>query len=109
MKVVVIGSGMSGLVAAGYLTQAGHEVIVCEQFPTVGGEKRQPENPVRGMSGEAVRILRTLSGVARRRSKIRYSQVESGVLTSPGVLDRSPLPDRLGFSVKEPGRRAADS
>jgi phytoene dehydrogenase-like protein len=37
MKVVVIGSGMSGLVTAAYLAQAGHSIIIYEQFPTIGG------------------------------------------------------------------------
>ena len=33
MKITVIGSGMSGLTAAAYLAQAGHQVTVYEQFP----------------------------------------------------------------------------
>jgi phytoene dehydrogenase-like protein len=37
MRAVVIGSGMSGLTVAAYLTQAGHDVSVYEQFPTIGG------------------------------------------------------------------------
>lgn len=37
MKSIVIGSGMSGLTAAAYLAQAGHQVTVYEQFPTIGG------------------------------------------------------------------------
>ena len=37
MKIIVIGSGMSGLVSAAYLAQAGHQVTVYEQFPTIGG------------------------------------------------------------------------
>ena len=37
MKVVVIGSGVSGLTAAGLLAQMGHDVTVFEQFDTIGG------------------------------------------------------------------------
>jgi all-trans-retinol 13,14-reductase len=37
MKIIVIGSGMSGLVSAAYLAHAGHQVVVYEQFPTIGG------------------------------------------------------------------------
>jgi phytoene dehydrogenase-like protein len=37
MKTIIIGSGMSGLVSAAYLAQAGHQVIVFEQFATIGG------------------------------------------------------------------------
>ncbi len=37
MKIIVIGSGMSGLTAAAYLAKSGSEVIVYEQFPEIGG------------------------------------------------------------------------
>jgi phytoene dehydrogenase-like protein len=37
MKVIIIGSGMSGLTAGAYLARAGHAVTVFEQFPTPGG------------------------------------------------------------------------
>jgi len=37
MKVVIIGSGMSGLTAGAYLARAGHTVTIFEQFPTPGG------------------------------------------------------------------------
>jgi phytoene dehydrogenase-like protein len=37
MKVVIIGSGMSGLTAGAYLAQAGYDVTIFEQFPTAGG------------------------------------------------------------------------
>jgi phytoene dehydrogenase-like protein len=37
MKVVIIGSGMSGLTAGAYLAKAGHSVTIFEQFPTPGG------------------------------------------------------------------------
>jgi len=37
MKVIVIGSGMSGLTAGAYLAQAGHAVTVYEQFSEPGG------------------------------------------------------------------------
>lgn len=37
MRAVVIGSGMSGLTAAAYLSRAGHVVTVFEQFPQIGG------------------------------------------------------------------------
>jgi all-trans-retinol 13,14-reductase len=37
LKVVVIGSGMSGLTLAAYCARAGHHVTVCEQYPGIGG------------------------------------------------------------------------
>ncbi len=37
MKIVVIGSGMSGLTAGAYLARAGHNVTVFEQFAAPGG------------------------------------------------------------------------
>ena len=37
MKVIIIGSGMSGLTAGAYLAKAGHSVTIYEQFPTPGG------------------------------------------------------------------------
>jgi phytoene dehydrogenase-like protein len=37
VKVVIIGSGMSGLTAGAYLAKAGHSVTIYEQFPTPGG------------------------------------------------------------------------
>ena len=37
MKVAIIGSGMSGLIAGATLAQAGHEVSVFEQFERAGG------------------------------------------------------------------------
>ena len=37
MKVVVIGSGMSGLTSAAYLAKAGYQVNVFEQHPHIGG------------------------------------------------------------------------
>jgi len=37
MKVVIIGSGMSGLTAGAYLAKAGYAVTIFEQFPSPGG------------------------------------------------------------------------
>jgi len=37
MKVIIIGSGMSGLTAGAYLARAGHAVTIFEQFPAPGG------------------------------------------------------------------------
>ena len=37
MKIVIIGSGMSGLTAGAYLARGGHAVTIYEQFPTPGG------------------------------------------------------------------------
>ena len=37
MKTIIIGSGLSGLVAAGYLAKAGHTVAVLEQNTTIEG------------------------------------------------------------------------
>jgi phytoene dehydrogenase-like protein len=37
MKVVIIGSGIAGLTAASYLSRAGHQVTVYEQFDQIGG------------------------------------------------------------------------
>ena len=37
MKAIIIGSGMAGLTAAGYLAQGGCDVTVYEQYPRIGG------------------------------------------------------------------------
>ena len=37
MKIIIIGSGMSGLTAGAYLAKAGHSVIIYEQFNAPGG------------------------------------------------------------------------
>ncbi len=37
MKVIIIGSGMSGLTAGAYLAKAGHQVLIYEQFNAPGG------------------------------------------------------------------------
>jgi phytoene dehydrogenase-like protein len=37
MKTIIIGSGMAGLTAGAYLSKAGHDVTVYEQFPSIGG------------------------------------------------------------------------
>lgn len=37
MKVVIIGSGIAGLTAGGYLSKVGYEVYVIEQFSEIGG------------------------------------------------------------------------
>jgi len=36
MKVIIIGSGLSGLTAGAVLAQAGHEVAIFEQYHQVG-------------------------------------------------------------------------
>ncbi|QEE15897.1 phytoene desaturase family protein [Promethearchaeum syntrophicum] len=36
-KIIIIGAGMAGLTAGAYLTQAGYEVKIFEQFPKIGG------------------------------------------------------------------------
>ena len=42
-KIVIIGSGFSGLSAAAYLSAAGHEVHVFEKNASIGGRARQLE------------------------------------------------------------------
>ena len=37
MKVIIIGSGLSGLTAGAYLSREGYEVIIYEQFSKIGG------------------------------------------------------------------------
>lgn len=37
MKAIVVGSGMAGLTTAAYLSQAGHQVTVYEQYDEIGG------------------------------------------------------------------------
>ncbi|MHA1745027.1 MAG: phytoene desaturase family protein [Promethearchaeota archaeon] len=36
-KIIIIGAGMAGLTAGAYLVQAGYDVKIFEQFPTIGG------------------------------------------------------------------------
>jgi len=38
MKVGIIGGGVAGLAAAYYLTGAGHDVVVYERAPFLGGQ-----------------------------------------------------------------------
>jgi phytoene desaturase len=40
-KIIVIGSGVSGLATAAFLAQAGNEVVVLEKNSTIGGRARQ--------------------------------------------------------------------
>ena len=37
MKIGIIGSGFGGLISAAYLTKAGHDVHIYEQFSRIGG------------------------------------------------------------------------
>ena len=37
MRVAIIGSGISGLTAGGYLSKAGFQVTLYEQFKDIGG------------------------------------------------------------------------
>ena len=59
-KIAVIGAGFSGLSAAAYLSEAGHEVHVFEKNETAGGRARQFTSP-RGLP----RLVR-----APRRAKV---------------------------------------
>ena len=65
MKVVVVGAGVGGLVAAHDLVAAGHEVVVHEASDRVGGKLRR--EPVAGVSvdvGAEAMIARRPEGVA---------------------------------------------
>ncbi|MBU2512314.1 NAD(P)/FAD-dependent oxidoreductase [bacterium] len=85
MKIIVIGSGMSGLTAAAYLSKSEHEVIVYEQFPEIGGVTATHRQDSFGwdlgplllegfLPGEpANRILREL-GVENKVSVQRYDR-----------------------------------
>src|SRR5262245_53325231 len=53
-RIIVIGAGMAGLVAASLLKAAGHETVILEASARVGGRVRTLREPfVAGQYGEA--------------------------------------------------------
>ncbi|TFG20307.1 MAG: FAD-dependent oxidoreductase, partial [Promethearchaeota archaeon] len=77
MKAVIIGSGLAGMTAASYLAKKGHEVVVYEQFHTIGGVTGLVEQD--GYKWEIGPLL--LGGFGPRESGTR-------VLTELGIYDQ---------------------
>ena len=120
-KVIVLGAGMAGLVAAEKLLEAGHEPIILEAQQRVGGRVytiREPFSP--GLHGEAgaMRIPHSHKLTMRYVEKFKLP-TSSFTMTNPRayicmhgtVCRRGELnPDILGFEVHEHerGKSATD-
>jgi 1-hydroxycarotenoid 3,4-desaturase len=85
--VAVIGAGIAGMVAALELTGHGHEVLLLERAPAVGGKIRQVQ--VGASSSDAGPTVFTMRGVFEEIFRNAGSRLADHVRTQPlGVLAR---------------------
>ena len=102
-RVLVIGAGHNGLVAAIHLAAAGCDVTVLEHAPRPGGATSSVQLHAAGLRPRPLRRLRAddrcVAGDARARARARRPR-----LGEPGGRRRAPVPGRLG-DRPAPGRQ----
>ena len=108
MKILIIGGGWAGIAAAVEASERGHEVLLVEERPYLGGRARSfidretghhidnGQHVMMGCYSAFLRVLKTLGTdhLLERQQALRVGFVDNS--TTKHVLDASGLPGKLG-------------